>query len=83
MGVGLLTAGLVTVGLLPAPAHAADDGPNLALGRTATAGGALGGYPATNVTDGSQQSYWEGPAGSFPSGCRSTSEPRSRWTASH
>ncbi|MFB9463470.1 CARDB domain-containing protein [Streptomyces cinereospinus] len=65
-GVGLLTAGLVTVGLLPAPAHAADDGPNLALGRTATAGGALGGYPATNVTDGSQQSYWEGPAGSFP-----------------
>ncbi|MFI9771184.1 CARDB domain-containing protein [Streptomyces sp. NPDC052415] len=65
-GTGLLTAGLLTVGLLPAPAHAADVGPNLALGRAATAGGAHGGYPATNVTDGSQQSYWEGPTGSFP-----------------
>ncbi|GGZ37773.1 CARDB domain-containing protein [Streptomyces poonensis] len=65
-GVGLLTAGLLAVGPLPAPAYAADDDPNLALGRTATAGGAHGGYPATNVTDGSQQSYWEGPAGSFP-----------------
>ncbi|SBT89015.1 Pectate lyase superfamily protein [Streptomyces sp. DI166] len=64
--VGLLAAGLIAVGLLPAPAHAADDDPNLALGRPATAGGAHGGYPATNVTDGSQQSYWEGPAGSFP-----------------
>ncbi|MER7575912.1 CARDB domain-containing protein [Streptomyces sp. NPDC126514] len=65
-GAGLLTAGLLTVGLLPALAHAADVGPNLALGRAATAGGAHGGYPATNVTDGSQQSYWEGPTGSFP-----------------
>ncbi|MGC9381894.1 CARDB domain-containing protein [Streptomyces sp. MH13] len=65
-GVGLLTAGLLTVGLLPAPGYAADGDPNLALGRAATAGGAHGGYPATNVTDGSQQSYWEGPAGSFP-----------------
>ncbi|MFD6309076.1 CARDB domain-containing protein, partial [Streptomyces sp. NPDC060223] len=41
-------------------------GPNLALGKSATTSGSLGGYPATNVTDGSQQSYWEGPAGSFP-----------------
>ncbi|NYV74488.1 CARDB domain-containing protein [Streptomyces sp. UH6] len=66
LGVGLLTAGLLAVGLTPAPAYAADDGPNLALGRVATAGGAHAGYPATNVTDGSQQTYWEGPAGSFP-----------------
>jgi hypothetical protein len=65
-GVGLLTAGLAAVGLLPAPAHAAADDPNLALGRPATAGAAHGGYPATNITDGSQASYWEGPAGSFP-----------------
>ncbi|MGV9454604.1 CARDB domain-containing protein [Streptomyces sp. NPDC003635] len=65
-GVGLLAAGLLSVGLLPVPAHAADEDPNLALGRAATAGGAHGGYPATNVTDGSQQSYWEGPVGSFP-----------------
>jgi hypothetical protein len=69
MGVGLLTAGLIAVGLLPAPAHAATKAAaetNLALGRAATAGGSHGGYPASNVTDGSQQSYWEGPSGSFP-----------------
>ncbi|MGW4027431.1 discoidin domain-containing protein, partial [Streptomyces sp. NPDC005009] len=64
-GAGLLIAGLVSVGLLPVPAQAAAE-TNLALGRTATAGGATGGYPASNVTDGSQQSYWEGPPGSFP-----------------
>ncbi|MEU1282302.1 CARDB domain-containing protein [Streptomyces sp. NPDC005805] len=67
---GALGAGLVTVGLgFPAggaSAAPAADGPNLALGRPATAGGAHGGYPAVNVTDGSQASYWEGPAGSFP-----------------
>jgi hypothetical protein len=62
---GLVTAGLLTVGLLPVAAHAAE-GPNLALGRPVTAGGAHPGYPAGNVTDGSQASYWEGPAGSFP-----------------
>ncbi|MEU9997189.1 CARDB domain-containing protein [Streptomyces sp. NPDC050848] len=64
--VGMLIAALVAVGLLPVTAHAAAAGPNLALGRTATAGGAHGAYPAGNVTDGSQQSYWEGPIGSFP-----------------
>ncbi|MFD0145661.1 MULTISPECIES: CARDB domain-containing protein [unclassified Streptomyces] len=64
--VGMLIAGLVAVGLLPVHAYAAAAGPNLALGRTVTAGGAHGAYPAGNVTDGSQQSYWEGPAGSFP-----------------
>lgn len=65
LGVGLLTAGLISVGLLPVPAYAAAD-TNLALGRAAKAGGANGGYPASNVTDGSQQTYWEGPLGSFP-----------------
>ncbi|MEU4062361.1 CARDB domain-containing protein [Streptomyces wedmorensis] len=64
---GALTAGLLAIGLLPAPAHAeAAAEPNLALGRAVTAGGAHGAYPARNVTDGSQQSYWEGPVGSFP-----------------
>ncbi|MGW0187418.1 CARDB domain-containing protein [Streptomyces sp. NPDC003362] len=66
---GLVTAGLIVVGPLPATAHAADaaaQGPNLALGRPVTTSGAHGGYPASNVTDGSQASYWEGPAGSFP-----------------
>ncbi|WP_053849861.1 CARDB domain-containing protein [Streptomyces sp. NRRL B-24085] len=66
LGTGLLAAGLTVLGLLPVPAHAAPAAVNLALGRTATAGGSLGGYPAANVTDGSQQSYWEGPTGSFP-----------------
>ncbi|BBJ45316.1 hypothetical protein SSPO_080340 [Streptomyces antimycoticus] len=60
-----MTAGLLTVGLLPVAAHAAD-GANLALGRPVTASGAHGSYPASNITDGSQSSYWEGPAGSFP-----------------
>ncbi|MFD4525657.1 CARDB domain-containing protein [Streptomyces sp. NPDC058470] len=67
--IGLLLAGLVTVGLQPSTATAAPAavrGPNLALGKSATTSGSLSGYPATNVTDGSQQSYWEGPAGSFP-----------------
>ncbi|MGW8890070.1 CARDB domain-containing protein [Streptomyces sp. NPDC055749] len=62
---GAVTAGLIAVGLLPVTAHAAE-GPNLALGKSATAGSAHGAYPAGNVTDGSQQSYWEGTAGSFP-----------------
>ncbi|MGV9288239.1 CARDB domain-containing protein [Streptomyces sp. NPDC003719] len=67
VSVGLVTAGLLTAGALPVTAHAATaEGPNLALGRPVTTGGALGGYPASNVTDGSQASYWEGPTGSFP-----------------
>ncbi|MFE0802337.1 CARDB domain-containing protein [Streptomyces sp. NPDC058812] len=69
---GAVVAGLMTVGLLPLPlvagaqaATAAAD-VNLALGRPATAGGSHGAYPAGNTTDGTQASYWEGPAGSFP-----------------
>ncbi|MFE6856194.1 discoidin domain-containing protein, partial [Streptomyces sp. NPDC057674] len=63
--IGVLIAGLIAVGLLPVTAYAAA-ATNLALGRTATASGAHGAYPAGNVTDGGQQSYWEGPAGAFP-----------------
>ncbi|WP_413811243.1 discoidin domain-containing protein [Streptomyces sp. OE57] len=71
LSAGLVTAGLLTVGLLPVTAHAAEgaraaEGVNPALGRPVTASGAHGSYPASNVTDGSQASYWEGPAGSFP-----------------
>ncbi|AQS71067.1 CARDB domain-containing protein [Streptomyces pactum] len=69
---GAVVAGLLTVGLLPLPfaagaraATAAAD-VNLALGRPATAGGSHGAYPAGNTTDGTQASYWEGPAGAFP-----------------
>ncbi|MBT2442930.1 discoidin domain-containing protein [Streptomyces sp. ISL-36] len=64
---GLVTACLIAVGLLPATAHAAaEPGPNLALGRPATASASHGSHPAGNITDGSQQSYWEGPLGAFP-----------------
>jgi hypothetical protein len=72
LSVGVLIS--VLLALLPVTAHAAgepavaaaQDTTNLALGRPAGAGGAHSGYPAVNVTDGSQQSYWEGPAGAFP-----------------
>ncbi|MFF8009790.1 CARDB domain-containing protein [Streptomyces parvus] len=64
---GLMTGGLLTVGLLPHTAQAAAaEGQNLALGKPVTASGAHGQYVPTNVTDGSQASYWEGPAGAFP-----------------
>ncbi|MFB7593786.1 CARDB domain-containing protein [Streptomyces sp. NPDC056160] len=77
LSAGLLTAGLLALGLLPATARAAEaahgaeaahaaEAANLALGRPVTASGAHGSYPAAGVTDGSQASYWEGPAGSFP-----------------
>ncbi|MET8831659.1 CARDB domain-containing protein [Streptomyces sp. NPDC004610] len=68
---GLILAALVAFGLHPGTAAAAvAAGPNIALGKSATASGANGGYPAVNVTDGSQGTYWEGPAGSFPSWVR-------------
>ncbi|MEU8677899.1 CARDB domain-containing protein [Streptomyces sp. NPDC048560] len=68
MAAGSVLAGAIAFGLLPTPAHAAGaaEGPNLALGKTARAGGSHGGYPAGNVTDGSQASYWEGPTGTLP-----------------
>ncbi|GGQ42661.1 CARDB domain-containing protein [Streptomyces mutabilis] len=69
---GAVVTGLVTVGLLPLPFAAGAQATtgaaevNLALGRPATAGGSHGAYPAGNATDGTQATYWEGPAGSFP-----------------
>ncbi|MFF0075523.1 CARDB domain-containing protein [Streptomyces sp. NPDC005494] len=62
---GAVTAALMTVGLLPVTAAAAVRSTDLALGKPATTSGAHGAYPASNVTDGSQQTYWESP-GSFP-----------------
>ena len=56
---------LVAAALSPGAAHAAG-GPNLALGKSATASGANGPYVAANVTDGNANSYWESPNGSFP-----------------
>ncbi|WP_449480336.1 CARDB domain-containing protein [Streptomyces avidinii] len=63
---GLVVAGLMALGLLPATHAAAAGGPNIALGKTVTASGSLGGYGAGGVTDGNQGSYWESPSGAFP-----------------
>ncbi|MET7369109.1 CARDB domain-containing protein [Streptomyces sp. NPDC005566] len=63
--VGAVAAALMTVGLLPVAASAAVPSPDLALGKQATTSGSHGGYVASNVTDGSQQTYWESP-GTFP-----------------
>lgn len=63
--VGAVAAALMTVGLLPVAASAAVRSPDLALGKQATTSGSHGAYPASNVTDGSQQTYWESP-GTFP-----------------
>ncbi|MEV4319976.1 CARDB domain-containing protein [Actinocrispum sp. NPDC049592] len=58
--------GLVAVSLIISPASALAAGPNLALGRTVTASGSLGGFPTSNVNDGNQNSYWESPNNAFP-----------------
>ncbi|MFG2600156.1 CARDB domain-containing protein [Streptomyces sp. NPDC048462] len=63
--IGAVTAALMTVGILPVTASAAVQGPDLALGKQATASASNGAYSASNVTDGSQQTYWESP-GTFP-----------------
>ncbi|MFJ4406258.1 CARDB domain-containing protein [Streptomyces sp. NPDC088910] len=64
---GLVTAGLIAIGLLPlSGAAAAADRPNLASGKAASSSGAVGGYPASAVTDGNQGTYWEGPNNTFP-----------------
>ncbi|WP_327237357.1 discoidin domain-containing protein [Streptomyces sp. NBC_01317] len=66
---GLVTAGLIAFGLIPlsgATTATAADRPNVAAGRTASASGSEGSHPAANVTDGNQQTYWEGPNNGFP-----------------
>lgn len=55
---GLLIAGLVTVGLLPVQAAAAE-ATDLARGKSVTASGSHGGYPAVNANDGQVNTYWE------------------------
>ncbi|MFK3985742.1 CARDB domain-containing protein [Micromonospora sp. NPDC050397] len=63
--VGAVAAALMTVGLLPTAASAAVQRTDLALGKQATTSGSHGAYPASNVTDGSQQTYWES-SGALP-----------------
>ncbi|MFD3412624.1 CARDB domain-containing protein [Streptomyces cyaneofuscatus] len=55
---GLLVAGLVTVGLLPVQAAAAE-ATDLARGKTVTASGSHGGFPVVNANDGQVNTYWE------------------------
>ncbi|MET7396536.1 discoidin domain-containing protein [Dactylosporangium sp. NPDC005572] len=62
---GFLGAGLIVAGLSAPPAFAAG-GPNLALGRPATASGTNGVYSASNVNDGNPDTYWESPNNAFP-----------------
>ncbi|MGK5440353.1 CARDB domain-containing protein [Micromonospora sp. URMC 105] len=65
---GLLAAGVVAAALVatpPAPALAAG-GPNLALGKSASASSTLGAYPASHVNDGNQATYWESASNAFP-----------------
>ncbi|MEU3183370.1 CARDB domain-containing protein [Streptomyces sp. NPDC006923] len=63
---GIVMACLMAVGLLPLSAASAADRPNLALSRPASASGSEGSHPAVNVSDGNQQTYWEGPSNGFP-----------------
>ena len=58
-----LAAALVTVGW-QVPASAAG-GPNLALGKTASASSTNGGFGAGNLNDGNAGSYWES-SGALP-----------------
>jgi hypothetical protein len=60
---GFLAASLIIAGTTTASAAA---GPNLSLGKTATASGSHGGYPAADVNDGNQQTYWESTNNAFP-----------------
>ena len=60
----VLAALALVIGLLAAPAWAADT--NLSAGKTATASSHTDVYPASNVTDGNQATYWESANNAFP-----------------
>ena len=55
---------VLTFGLTSA-AHAAG-GPNLSLGKAASASSTNGSFVAGNLNDGNQATYWEGAGSSFP-----------------
>ncbi|MGW0804896.1 discoidin domain-containing protein [Nonomuraea sp. NPDC002799] len=61
----LLAALTLVIGMLAAPALAAAD-TNLAAGKSATASTFTDVYPAANVTDGNQGTYWESAGNAFP-----------------
>ncbi|MFJ1784615.1 CARDB domain-containing protein [Streptomyces anulatus] len=55
---GLLIAGMISFGLLPVAASAAE-ATDLARGKPVVASGSHGGFPAANANDGNVNSYWE------------------------
>ncbi|GAA1732589.1 discoidin domain-containing protein [Nonomuraea bangladeshensis] len=64
----VLAALSLAIGLLAAPATAAQAAAdtNLAAGKAATASSFTDVYPAANVTDGNQATYWESANNAFP-----------------
>lgn len=62
---GIVMAGLIAVGLNPLSASAAER-PNQSTGKSVSASGSEENHPASNVVDGDQASYWEGPNNAFP-----------------
>ncbi len=70
MRVNRLLAAVAAAGLLmavsPAPRAAALGGPNLAAGKATSASSSHDAYPAGNVTDGDQGTYWESANNAFP-----------------
>lgn len=55
---GLLIAGMISFGLLPVAASAAE-ATDLARGKPVVASGSHGGFPAADANDGNVNSYWE------------------------
>ncbi|MFF3562616.1 discoidin domain-containing protein [Streptomyces sp. NPDC002574] len=62
---GVIAAGMVVLGLSAPPASAAG-GPNLAAGRPATASSSHAEYGVANITDGSQDTYWQSAGSTLP-----------------
>ena len=62
---GAVAVGLITTVMSIVPALAAG-GPNLAAGKAVSASSTNAGFPATNVNDGNQASYWESTNNVFP-----------------
>ncbi|GIJ43177.1 glycosyl hydrolase [Virgisporangium aliadipatigenens] len=59
----MIILALIAAGLNAPFAFAAADGPDLASGRATAASSTVSGFPAANITDGNQASYWESAGG--------------------
>jgi hypothetical protein len=65
LGAAILVVTLTAIGAAGRPAQAAG-GPNLAVGKAASASSANDVHVAGNLTDGNQATYWEGTNNAFP-----------------